>query len=158
MIGLIWAQAANGVIGRDGAIPWRIPEDMAHFRRRTDGSTVVMGRRTWESLPPRFRPLPGRRNVVLTTDRNWQAAGAVRAGDLASALDTGGEMWIIGGAQVYAAALQHADVAVVTALRDSFPGDVFAPVLDESWELTEDGPWLTSSTGLVYRIREYRRT
>lgn len=157
MIGLIWAQAANGVIGRDGTIPWRLPEDLAHFRHRTGGSTVVMGRRTWESLPPRFRPLPGRRNVVLTTDPAWAADGAVRAPDLDTALAVHGAVWVIGGAAVYAAALPRADVAVVTALRDSVPGDVRAPVLDESWRLVEDGAWQTSSTGLSYRIREYRR-
>jgi dihydrofolate reductase len=157
VLGLIWAQAANGVIGRAGSIPWRLPEDLANFRRRTDGSTVVMGRRTWESLPPRFRPLPGRRNVVLTTDRSWHADGAVAAGDLDSALTAPGDVWVIGGAAVYAAALPRADAAVVTFLRHSFPGDVHAPVLGSGWHLVEDGAWRTSSTGLVYRIREYRR-
>jgi dihydrofolate reductase len=158
VIGLIWAQAANGVIGRDGTIPWRLPEDLANFRRRTDGCTVVMGRRTWESLPPRFRPLPGRRNVVLTTDRGWRADGAVRAPDLDKALAADGDVWVIGGSAVYAAALSRAHVAVVTCLRDDVPGDVRAPVLDASWQLLEDGPWQTSSTGLSYRIREYRRS
>lgn len=66
MIGLVWAQSANGVIGRDGTLPWHLPEDLKHFRALTTGATVLMGRRTWESLPPRFRPLPGRRNVVLS--------------------------------------------------------------------------------------------
>ena len=103
MIGLIWAQAANGVIGRDNAIPWHIPEDMAHFREVTTGSTVVMGRRTWESLPARFRPLPGRRNVVLTRDEAWTAEGAEVAHDLTAAL--AGDCWVIGGADIYRAAL-----------------------------------------------------
>ena len=158
MIGLIWAQAANGVIGRGGTIPWRLPEDLAHFRRRTEGSTVVMGRRTWESLPPRFRPLPGRRNVVLSTDPKWTADGAVRAGDLDGALDADGDVWVIGGGAVYAAAVSHAHRAVVTVLRDPIPGDVFAPILGESWGLAEDGPWHVSASGLYFRIREFSRT
>ncbi|OOL28231.1 dihydrofolate reductase, partial [Rhodococcus rhodochrous] len=73
---LIWAQDRDGGIGRDGAIPWRIPEDMAHFRAATTGRPVIMGRLTWESLPPRFRPLPGRRNIVVTRDPAWSDAGA----------------------------------------------------------------------------------
>ena len=72
---LIWAQARDRVIGADGKLPWRLPEDMALFRELTTGGTVVMGRRTWESLPERFRPLPGRTNVVLTSDPEWSACG-----------------------------------------------------------------------------------
>jgi dihydrofolate reductase len=158
MIGLVWAQAANGVIGRAGTIPWRLPEDLSHFRRLTQGSTVVMGRRTWESLPPRFRPLPGRRNVVLTTDRRWRESGAVVAHDLDTALGGAEPVWVIGGAAVYTATLARAHRAVVTELRDPYDGDAVAPVLGPSWHLTEDGPWRTSETGLVYRIRGYTRS
>ena len=75
-VGLIWAQSTSGVIGRDGTIPWSLPEDMAHFKRLTMGHTVVMGRRTWESLPVRFRPLPGRRNVVVSRNPDYRAEGA----------------------------------------------------------------------------------
>ena len=75
-VGLIWAQSTSGVIGRDGTIPWSLPEDMAHFKRLTMGHTVVMGRRTWESLPVRFRPLPGRRNVVVSRNPDYLAEGA----------------------------------------------------------------------------------
>ncbi len=75
-LGLVWAQSTSGVIGRDGGIPWHVPEDMAHFKQLTAGCTVVMGRRTWESLPARFRPLPGRRNVVLTRQSGYRAEGA----------------------------------------------------------------------------------
>jgi len=108
-VNLIWAQSANGVIGADGQLPWRIPEDLAHFRMLTDGGTVVMGRATWESLPPRFRPLPGRRNVVLTRQQDWSAPGAVVAHTLDEALTSAdGDVWVIGGASVYAAALPRA--------------------------------------------------
>ena len=73
---LIYARAANGVIGKDNRLPWHIPEDMAHFKQLTQGCPVVMGRKTWDSLPARFRPLPGRTNIVVTRQADWQADGA----------------------------------------------------------------------------------
>jgi dihydrofolate reductase len=158
VIGLIWAQSANGVIGRDGALPWRLPEDLAHFRATTGGGTVVMGRRTWDSIPARFRPLPGRRNVVLTRDHTWAADGAVVVHDVADALT--GDVWVIGGAQLYEAALPFADLVVLTELRDEFAGDVRAPALDPVWAETGTDPaggWHESSTGLHYRFRTLRR-
>ncbi|HOW96069.1 MAG TPA: dihydrofolate reductase, partial [Mycolicibacterium fallax] len=97
-LSLIWAQSVSGVIGRDGDIPWQLPEDMAHFKELTLGHPVLMGRATWESLPPRFRPLPGRRNLVLTRDRAYRAEGAEVLTELPADLDG----WVIGGAQVYA--------------------------------------------------------
>ena len=125
-VGLVWAQAANGVIGVDGGLPWQLPEDLARFKELTLGSTVVMGRATWESLPPAVRPLPGRRNVVLTRQPGWQAPGAVVARSLAEALDQPGDVWVIGGASVYREALPLADVVVVTelarGLRRRHPG------------------------------------
>ncbi len=86
-VALVAAVARGGVIGRDGGLPWRLPEDLAHFREVTMGHPVVMGRRTWESLPERFRPLPGRRNVVVTRSSDWNAEGAERAGSLDEALE-----------------------------------------------------------------------
>ena len=97
-VALIWAQSASGVIGRDGGIPWRVPEDMARFKELTMGHTVVMGRRTWESLPPRFRPLPGRRNVVVTRDADYRADGA----DVVTTIDEAvrdPRTWVIGGSR-----------------------------------------------------------
>jgi dihydrofolate reductase len=152
VIGLIWAQAANGVIGRDNAIPWHIPEDMAHFSSVTSGSTVVMGRRTWESLPPRFRPLPGRRNVVLTRDTAWQADGATVVHRLDAAL--AGDVWVMGGADLYARALPCADVVELTEVQESFDGDVYAPALGEQWRIASRDPaggWHVSASGLHYR-------
>ena len=98
-VGLVWAQAHDGVIGADGGMPWHVPEDLAHFRAVTGSSDVVMGRRTWESLPPRFRPLPGRRNIVVTRSAEWSADGAERAASLdqALALADGDDVWVIGG-------------------------------------------------------------
>ena len=153
MVGLIWAQARGGVIGRDGALPWHLPEDMAHFRAVTTGSTVVMGRRTWDSLPPRFRPLPGRRNVVLTRDRSWSADGASVVNDLEAALGPD-DVWVIGGAEVYREALPYAERVVRTEVDLDVPdGDAFAPPLGPEWVAAERGAeWHTSSTGLRYRV------
>jgi dihydrofolate reductase len=158
-IALIWAQAHGGVIGADGALPWRLPEDLALFRALTTGSTVVMGRRTWESLPDRFRPLPGRTNVVLTTDPSWSAAGARRAGSVEEVLDDG-DLWVIGGGRVYAAFLPYADRLVVTDVDTRVDGDTWAPVPGPEWRRLARDPaegWSTSTTGLRYAVSEYRR-
>ncbi|CAN7530879.1 dihydrofolate reductase [Acidovorax delafieldii] len=133
---LIYARAANGVIGKDNRLPWHIPEDMAHFKQLTQGCPVVMGRKTWDSLPPRFRPLPGRTNIVVTRQADWQADGAHRAGSLAKALalcDAGKTVWIIGGAQIYAESLPLADCVEVTEIAQDFDGDAYAPVLGAEW-------------------------
>ena len=158
MIGLVWAQAANGVIGVDGGLPWQLPEDLARFKKLTLGSTVVMGRETWESLPPSVRPLPGRRNVVLTRQPDWQAPGAVVARSLAEALDQPGDVWVIGGASVHRDALPLADVVVVTELAQAFDGDTTAPELGPGWRVRDVDPatgWLPSRTGLDHRVVTY---
>ena len=119
-IHLIFARARNGVIGKDNQLPWHLPEDMAFFKQKTAGGTVVMGRKTWDSLPPRFRPLPGRHNVVITRQAQWQPDPVTDkvsvAGDIAAALDTaralGQPVWVIGGAQIYALALPLADLSL----------------------------------------------
>ncbi|MEV1243499.1 dihydrofolate reductase [Nonomuraea sp. NPDC050022] len=148
MIGLIWAQSANGVIGRDGTLPWHLPEDLKHFRSLTAGATVLMGRRTWESLPPRFRPLPNRRNLVLS---RTPQEGVETFPDLQQALATAaGDVWVIGGAAVYRAALPFADRIVVTEIREFFAGDTYAPDTGRSPDSV--GPWQESSTGLHYRF------
>ena len=138
-LNLIYARAANGVIGKDNALPWHLPEDMAHFKRMTAGCPVVMGRKTWDSLPPQFRPLPGRRNIVLTRQADWQADGAECAGGLPEAIalcaDTP-DVWVIGGAQIYAEAAPRAQRAVVTEIGRDFEGDAYAPSLGADWEET----------------------
>jgi dihydrofolate reductase len=159
---LIWAQAANGVIGRDGTLPWHLPEDQAHFRRVTRGATVVMGRRTWDSLPERFRPLPDRRNVVLTRCPGWSAPGAsVAASILGAFASVTSDVWVIGGAQVYRAAATIAERVVRTELEDPFEGDVYAPDLGDGWHPVLRDPttgWHRSRTGLRYRISTLERT
>src|SRR4051812_27548483 len=135
-IGLIYARAANGVIGKAGTLPWHLPEDLAHFKRVTLGAPVIMGRRTWDSLPPKFRPLPGRRNIVVTRQGDWQAAGAERAPSIPQAVAScAGEAraWVIGGADLYRQAEPLAQVAVVTEIEQDFEGDAFAPTLGAGW-------------------------
>ena len=159
-VALIWAQARGGVIGADGGLPWHLPEDLKLFRARTTGATVVMGRRTWESLPDRFRPLPGRTNVVLTTDPGWSAEGARRAGSAAEALDGSDPVWVIGGGAVYSAFLPHADRLVVTDVDIEVPGDTWAPEIGPEWRRVTRTPeegWSVSSSGLRYAVSEYER-
>jgi dihydrofolate reductase len=157
-VGLIWAQSTSGVIGRSGAIPWRLPEDLARFKKLTLGHTVVMGRRTWESLPHGVRPLPGRRNVVLSRHADYLADGATVVTTLGDAL-TGDDIWVIGGEQIYALAMPLATRCEVTEVDIDLPledGDALAPVLNETW-LRVTGEWQISSTGLRYRFVSYRR-
>ncbi len=154
---LIWAQSSSGVIGRDNAIPWRLPEDQARFKELTLDRTVVMGRLTWESLPARVRPLPGRKNVVVTRQADYRAAGAQVVTDFEQVpLD---DTWVIGGVQIYALALPLARRCEVTEIDIDLrreDDDALAPVLDESWTGTV-GDWQTSSSGLRYRFLTYRR-
>lgn len=135
-LNLILARARNGVIGVNGQLPWHLPEDMAHFKRLTMGSPVIMGRKTWESLPPKFRPLPGRLNIVVTRQADWQAEGARVARGLLDACalcPPESTAWVIGGAELYAQALALADAAVVTEIEADFEGDAFAPTFGPDW-------------------------
>ena len=132
---LIAAVARNGVIGHANQLLWKLPEDMAHFRSSTAGCPVVMGRKTWDSLPPRFRPLPGRRNIVVTRNPDWQAPGAEVAASPAAALALAGaveRVFVIGGADLYAAALPLADELLLTELDADFDGDTRFPAWDRS--------------------------
>ncbi|MDM7942550.1 MAG: dihydrofolate reductase [Hydrogenophaga sp.] len=157
---LIFARAANGVIGRNNTLPWHLPEDLAHFKRTTLGCPVIMGRKTWDSLPPKFRPLPGRLNIVVTRDPQWQAEGAVRAGSVDDAVTLcppGADAWVIGGAQIYAAALDRADTAVVTEIAQDFEGDAFAPVFGPGWRETSREAH-TAANGLPFAFVTHTRT
>jgi dihydrofolate reductase len=157
-VGLIWAQSTSGVIGRDNGIPWRLPEDLVRFKDLTMGHTVVMGRLTWESLPAKVKPLPGRRNVVVTRQAGYMASGATVVGGVDEAL-TDDETWVIGGAQIYTLALPIATRCEVTEVEIDLrreDDDAVAPVLDGAWVGTE-GEWLTSTSGLRYRFATYLR-
>jgi len=157
---LIWAQARGGVIGAGGRLPWHLPEDLALFRALTTGATVVMGRRTWESLPERFRPLPGRTNVVLTRDPAWAADGARRAGSVGEVLERDGDLWVIGGGEVYTTFLPHADRLVVTDVDLDVAGDTWAPAIGPEWTPVRRDPaegWHPSSSGPRYAVTTYAR-
>ncbi len=127
------AVARDGVIGLAGGLPWRIPEDVRRFRELTIGQPVVMGRRTWDSLPEHFRPLPGRRNVVVTRNPTWHADGAENAPSIDEALlllEDAEQVFVIGGAELYAAALPLADELLLTEIDSELDGDTYFP----TWE------------------------
>ncbi|MGB3302080.1 dihydrofolate reductase [Gordonia sp. (in: high G+C Gram-positive bacteria)] len=159
-IALVWAQDRAGAIGKAGTIPWRVPEDMKHFKEITGNGTVIMGRKTWESLPASFRPLPGRRNIVITRTADYQVDGAEIADGLDSALAAAGHVAaVIGGGQIYAAAMDLATHLRVTEIDVLVEGaDAFAPPVDpDRWTAVSVGDWLYSSTGTIYRFVDYLR-
>ncbi|MBK1681234.1 dihydrofolate reductase [Rhodocyclus tenuis] len=137
LLTLIAVVAQNGAIGRDNGLLWHLPEDLRHFRATTRGRTVIMGRRTWESLPPAFRPLPGRHNVVLTRDQGFAAEGASVVHTLPDALAIAGagEVFVIGGAELYRQALPLAQRLVLTEVAADADGDAFfPPVAADEWQ------------------------
>jgi dihydrofolate reductase len=156
---LIYARAANGVIGIHGTLPWHLPEDLAHFKRTTLGCPVIMGRKTWDSLPPKFRPLPGRTNIVVTRQENWSESGARSACTLREALqlcEQSPNVWVIGGAQLYALAEPLATTAVVTEIEQDFAGDAFAPRLGAAWAETAREHHVAAN-GLPFNFVTYAR-
>jgi dihydrofolate reductase len=158
-LNLIYARASNGVIGNHNTLPWHLPEDLAHFKQLTHGCPVIMGRKTWDSLPPRFRPLPGRTNIVVTRQSDWQGDGALRAGSLTEAVslcDIAQKVWVIGGSQIYAAALPLADRLEVTEIERSFEGDAYAPTLGDAWVEAERSRHV-STGGLPFSFVSYVR-
>ena len=158
-LSMIYARASNGVIGHNNQLPWHLPEDLAHFKRLTHGWPVIMGRKTWDSLPPRFRPLPGRTNIVVTRQTGWQAPGASVANSLQDAIAQCGNVaqaWVIGGAQIYAAAELLADRIEVTEIAQDFEGDAFAPPLGAQWvEAARESH--VSSSGLSFSFITYNK-
>jgi dihydrofolate reductase len=161
---LIYARAANGVIGLNNQMPWHLPEDLAHFKRTTLGCPVLMGRKTWESIPAKFRPLPGRANLVITRQPDWQAEGALVVHSLEEGLSLalaycpeGKDLWVMGGAEIYAQAAAIAEEAVVTEIDATCEGDAFAPKLGDTWhEVSRESH--VSTTGLKYSFVTHRQT
>ncbi len=154
------AVARGGVIGLEGGLPWRIPEDMRHFRELTIGHPVIMGRRTWDSLPERFRPLPDRRNVVVTRNAAWRGDGAERASSLEDALrllDGAPRVFVIGGAELYAVTLSLADELLLTEIDADVEGDtLFPPWERRAFEETSREHHV-SEAGIPFSFATYRR-
>jgi dihydrofolate reductase len=156
VITLVVAGARNGVIGKDGAIPWRLSDDLKRFKALTLGHSVVMGRKTWDSLPPKNRPLPGRRNIVVTRDAGWRAEGA-EAQSLDQALGQGGEIFVIGGGEIYRAALPKADRIELTEVHRDFDGDAFFNFDRSAWREVARQDHQTPE-GLAYSFVTLERT
>ncbi len=163
-VNLIFAHASNGVIGNKGTLPWHLPEDLAHFKRMTAGCPVIMGRKTWDSLPVKFRPLPGRLNIVITRQQNFNEIGFKSFTSIESSLlfceqmnPVPADVWVIGGAQIYAQALPLAQRAVVTEIDADYEGDAFAPTLDATWRETSRERHVASS-GLHFSFVTYLHT
>ena len=156
---LIAAVAKNGVIGKDNRLPWHLPADLRHFKALTSGHAVIMGRKTWESLPEKFRPLPGRQNIVVTRNATYAASGATVAGSLpdAVAAAAGEEAFVIGGAELYQVALLLADRLQLTEIDAEFDGDTWFPARDlRQWrEVTRD--MHRDETGPGYAFVRYDR-
>jgi len=167
---MVWAQTPDRVIGADGALPWHVPEDLAHFRELTHGHPVIMGRRTWESFPEKYRPLPGRTNIVVSrrasTAEALRGTGAVVVPGFQEALEAAHEadgldlVWVIGGATLFEQALDVATLAELTVIETDAEGDTVAPALDGRWTRTAVDPGTgthLSRTGLRYRYERWER-
>jgi dihydrofolate reductase len=156
-LSLIVAYAQNRVIGRDNTLPWKLPSDLAHFKRTTLGHPIIMGRKTWESLG---RPLPGRRNIVLSRDAGFQAQGAECATTLAQALDSVKNVahaFVIGGAQIYQLALPFADQVIATEVLQDIEGDAFFAPLDSGQWLEVSRASHPAENGLRFDVVHYQR-
>ncbi len=154
---LIAAVARNGVIGNDNALPWRLPEDLKRFKELTLGHPIIMGRKTWASLG---RPLPGRRNIVISRDPDFKAPGGIVVASLAAALAASAdasEAFVIGGAEIYALALPEAQCLRLTEIDRDFPGDTHFPGFDPAaWRETERKSH-RAADGLDYAFVTYQR-
>jgi dihydrofolate reductase len=159
-IGVIAAVARNGVIGRDNGLVFSDPADQRHFRQATMGCPVIMGRKTWDSLPERYRPLPGRRNVVLSHNPALQLPGAERVASLSEALalvSNAPRVWVIGGAQLYAQALPLAHTLLLTEVDADLNGDTYFPPFDHSHFVETQRESHTRADGLAFSFVRYAR-
>ncbi len=157
-ITIIVARSRNGVIGKEGKLPWKLPEDLKFFKEKTQGKPVVMGRKTWESIG---RPLPGRQNIVVSRNKNYEAPGAVVVGSLEEAIKActfQKEVMVIGGANLYAQALPVAENAWVTLIDSDYEGDSFFLNLSpEEWRLVWEEVHEAKDDGLTYRFQRFER-
>jgi dihydrofolate reductase len=159
MISIIVAVSDDWGIGKDNDLLWHLPEDIKRFKKLTLGNSIVMGKKTWESLPR--KPLPGRNNVVLTDDPNEKIDGAITAYSLEDAVakcEKGKEIFIIGGGSIYRQFMKLADRLYITHVHKTTPADVFFPVIDkETWKIAEKEEMKTTDAGLSYTYVRYER-
>lgn len=157
-LSIIVAMTPERVIGKDNALPWHLPEDLAHFKQTTMGHPVLMGRKTYEAIG---RPLPGRQNIVVTRDRGWTAEGVEVAHGLEEAIGRARhdrEIFVIGGAQLYAAALPRATKIYLTTVHARVAGDTLFPPLDEQrWRQVSRSALQYSRSGLPFTLSVFRR-
>lgn len=163
LISLIAAVAKNRVIGKDNALLWHFPEDMLHFRETTRGKPVVMGRKTWESLPDAFRPLPGRRNVVVTRSPDYAAPGGIVADSIEAALraaeatPVAEEIFVIGGSELYRQTLPIADRLYLTEIGRDYEGDARFPEVPAAEWAEHSRKTVSTQSGEALNFVEYRR-
>jgi dihydrofolate reductase len=156
-IAIIVGKASNQVIGHNNTIPWHLSEDLKHFKATTLGHTMIMGRKTYESIG---RPLPGRRTIVVSRSAQWSAPGVERADSLAAAIALAGDakqIFVTGGAGIFREALAIAARLVVTEVNLSPPGDIVFPPIDPAQWQKIAGPTLTGANGIEYSIDTYQR-
>lgn len=158
MVAIVVAHSSNRVIGRDGDLPWHLPADLRRFRELTSGGTVVMGRRTYESLPDAYRPLPNRRNIVLSADPGYRAEGAETMPSLEAALAAcDGDCFVIGGGVTYEQALDHSHQVYATEVDAAVEGDtLFPPLPGEEWRCVEHSEPLREN-GYTFTFKRYER-
>lgn len=157
---LIAAVARNRAIGLNNQLPWHLPEDLKHFRTVTQGHPVIMGRKTWESLPDSFRPLPGRLNLVMSRQKNYPAPGARMVASLSEALEAVNqtpEAFVIGGAELYAQALPQANRLILTEVETDVAGDAWFPEFDRTLWLESSREVHVSQQGLTFAFVTYER-
>ena len=157
-INIIVAASTNMVIGNDNDIPWHLPTDLKYFKKITDGHTVIMGRKCWESIPEKYRPLPNRYNIVLTRNKDYIADGATVYHDLPSALENiDGKVFIIGGSQIYKEAFGLADKLYLTQLYKHIEGDIkLEGLVLGDWKLGDTSKMMEENS-IKFRFEEYER-
>lgn len=159
-ISIIVATSANLVIGKDNDIPWHIPTDLKNFKKITEGHTVIMGRKCWESIPAKYRPLPNRRNIVITRNEDYIADGAEVVHSLLGAIDISsddGEVFIIGGSQIYKEGFEYADKLYLTQIEEEVDGDIKLEGLNyKDWSLKESSEPIKEN-GFTYKFETFIR-
>lgn len=158
MISLIVAHDLNRVIGMNNKLPWHIPNELAYFKEKTMGKSIVMGRNTFESIG---RPLPGRLNIVITRNPSYEFEGVSVANSIEEAIELARkhheEVMIIGGEQIFKKVLPYADLMYITLIKQQFEGDTYFPQYEQDWELISTSDTKTTESGIQYEYMIYKR-